>query len=53
MSHLRKAAIEQEKWDLVLFWCGQIAPVLRHRKAVELMKSILEETTAYFNHFKI
>jgi len=49
MSHLRKAAIEQEKWDMILFWGGQIAPVLKHRKASELMKSILEETTAYFD----
>jgi len=52
MSHIRKAAIEQEKWDMILFWSGQIAPVLKHRKAGELMKSILEETTACFNHLK-
>jgi nitronate monooxygenase len=52
MSHLRKAAIEQEKWDMVLFWGGQIAPVLKHTKAGELMKSILEETTAYFDNLK-
>src|ERR1700743_546638 len=52
MSHLRKAAIEQEKWDMILFWGGQIAPVLKHTKAGELMKSILEETTAYFDHLK-
>ncbi len=48
MSHIRKAAIEREKWDMILFWGGQIAPVLKHTKAGELMKSILEETTAYF-----
>jgi nitronate monooxygenase len=52
MSHLRKAAIEQQKWDLILFWSGQIAPVLKHRRAGELMKSILEETTAYFDDLK-
>jgi nitronate monooxygenase len=52
MSHLRKAAIEQEKWDMILFWGGQIGPVLKHRKAGELMKSILEETSAYFGHLK-
>ena len=45
MSHLRKAAIEKEKWDLIYFWSGQIAPVLKHRKANELMKSLIEETT--------
>jgi len=52
MSHLRKAAIEQEKLDMILFWSGQIAPILKHTKAAELMKSILEETTAYFDHLK-
>src|ERR1700733_594334 len=52
MSHLRKAAIEQEKWDMILFWGGQIAPVLKHTKAADLMKSILDETSAYFNHLK-
>ncbi len=52
MSHLRKAAIEQEKWDMIIFWGGQIAPILKHTKASELMNSILEETTAYFNHLK-
>ena len=50
MSHLRKAAIEQEKWDMILFWGGQIAPILKHTKAGVLMKSILEETTAHFDH---
>ncbi|MDB4904931.1 MAG: nitronate monooxygenase [Mucilaginibacter sp.] len=52
MSHLRKAAIEQENWGMILFWGGQIAPVLKHTKAAELMRSILEETTAYFDHLK-
>jgi nitronate monooxygenase len=52
MSHLRKAAIEQEKWDMIIFWGGQIAPVLKHTKAAELMKSIVVETTAYFDHLK-
>ena len=52
MSHIRKAAIEQEKWDMILFWGGQIAPVLKHTKAAELMRSVIEETTAYYNHLK-
>jgi nitronate monooxygenase len=52
MSAIRKAAIEQEKWDMILFWGGQIAPILKHTKAVELMGSIIEETTAYFEHLK-
>jgi len=52
MSTITKAATAQEKWDMILFWGGQIAPVLKHTKAGELMKSILEETTAYFDRLK-
>ncbi len=43
MSSLRKAALTQGKHDLVLFWSGQIAPILKHRKASELMQSLIEE----------
>jgi nitronate monooxygenase len=46
MSTLRKAAIEKQKWDLLLFWGGQIAPVLHHTKADRLMRSLIEETSA-------
>jgi len=52
MSPLRTAAIDQEKWDMILFWGGQIAPILKHTKARELTVSILEETSAYFDHLK-
>jgi nitronate monooxygenase len=52
MSPLRKAALDQEKWDMILFWGGQIAPVLKHTKAKDLMQSLIEETTAYFNGLK-
>lgn len=45
MSTLRKAALDQQKWDMVLFWGGQIAPILKHKKASELMQSIIEETS--------
>ena len=50
MSSLRKAAIDQQKWDLVLFWGGQIAPILKHKKAAELMRAIVDETTDYFKN---
>lgn len=46
MATLRKEAIARQKRDLVLFWGGQIAPVLKHKKAADLMRSLLEETTA-------
>jgi nitronate monooxygenase len=52
MSSLRKAAIEQQKWDMILFWGGQIAPILRHKKAKDLMQAIINETTDYFNDLK-
>ncbi|MBD0257853.1 MAG: nitronate monooxygenase [Cytophagales bacterium] len=45
MSSLRKAAIERQKHDMVLFWGGQIAPILKHTKAARLMQSLVEETT--------
>lgn len=53
MSPIRKAALEQQKWDMILFWCGQIAPILKHRKAEALMNSLIDETTAYFNDLKV
>lgn len=43
MSSLRKAALIQNKHELVLFWSGQIAPILKHRKAGELMLALIEE----------
>jgi nitronate monooxygenase len=52
MAHIRKAAIEQEKWDMILFWGGQIAPLLKYTKAAELMRAVIEETTAHFEHLK-
>ena len=45
MSPLRKAAIDQHKWDMILFWGGQIAPILKHTKAADLMQSLIEETS--------
>jgi nitronate monooxygenase len=45
MSSLRQAALEQQKWDMILFWSGQIAPILKHTKAAELMQSLIEGTT--------
>jgi nitronate monooxygenase len=53
MSPLRKAALDQQKWDMILFWGGQIAPVLKHKKAADLMVSLIEETNTYFNDLKI
>jgi nitronate monooxygenase len=52
ISPLRKAALDQQKWDMILFWGGQISPILKHTKANELMRSLIEETSAYFNDLK-
>jgi nitronate monooxygenase len=52
MASLRKAALEQEKWDMILFWGGQIAPLLKHTKAAALMASLIKETDDYFSHLK-
>lgn len=52
ISPLRKAALDQQKWDMILFWGGQIAPILKHTKAKELTQSLIEETNAYFDDLK-
>ena len=44
--------VSRKKWDMILFWGGQIAPVLKHTKAKDLMESILNETNAYYNDLK-
>jgi nitronate monooxygenase len=45
MGALRKAALEQQKNDFVFFWAGQIAPILKHKKASTLMQSLIEEAS--------
>jgi len=52
MASLRKAAIDQQQWDMILFWGGQIAPILTHSKASALMQSLIEETTKIMPHEK-
>ena len=49
MRPLRSASLDQGKHDMVLFWGGQIAPILKHRKARELMDSLITETTNYLS----
>jgi nitronate monooxygenase len=46
MASLRKAALAQKKHDMVLFWGGQIAPVIKNHKAADLMQSLIRETAA-------
>jgi nitronate monooxygenase len=44
MSQLRPAAAKAGRTDLVSLWSGQIAPNLKHRRAGELMRAMIEET---------
>ncbi|MBC9929018.1 NAD(P)H-dependent flavin oxidoreductase [Chitinophaga qingshengii] len=48
MSSLRKAALDREQWDMIQFWGGQIAPILKHNRADALMHALIKETTALF-----
>lgn len=43
----REAAIDRKKWELIFMWGGQIASVLKHRTAIDLMNSLLAEANAY------
>ena len=49
MSPLRQQAIAQNKLEMILLWGGQIAPLLKYRKAAELMHALIEETSAYLH----
>lgn len=42
---MKKAAKEQERPDLMSLWCGQSAPLLKHRDARALMAVLIEETS--------
>ncbi|PSL35027.1 NAD(P)H-dependent flavin oxidoreductase [Chitinophaga ginsengisoli] len=53
ISSLRSAAVQQQKWDMVYFWGGQIAPILKHTKATTLIQSLIEETSACFVDLKV
>jgi nitronate monooxygenase len=46
MTQIKNAAIEQNRHDLVTFWAGQIAPILKHNKASVLFDSLVAETKA-------
>ena len=39
-AQLRKAALEAGRTDMVSLWSGQSAPLLKHRRAAELMRSL-------------
>ena len=45
MGVLKSAAGEHQRSDLMSLWCGQSAPLLRHRDARSLMAALIEETS--------
>jgi nitronate monooxygenase len=52
LSGLRQGAIDQKKWELIQIWGGQIARLLTHKKASELMAALIHETGACFETMK-
>jgi nitronate monooxygenase len=45
---LREAAINRKKWELIFVWGGQIASVLKHRKAADLMNALIRDTDSFY-----
>lgn len=41
---LKRAAIEQNRPELMSLWCGQVAPLLKYRDAKSLIEALMEET---------
>lgn len=50
-AHLRGAALKAGRSDLVAMWSGQSAPLLRHRKAGQLVDALITQTTAAVRRF--
>jgi len=48
---LREAALAQGQADLLWLWAGQAAPLLRYRKAGELMAAVVREADQIFAKF--
>jgi len=46
ISSLSAAAVAQNKADMITFWSGQIAPLLKHKSAEKLFQSLVSETDA-------
>ncbi len=39
----REAAIDRKKWEMIFAWGGQIASVLKHRRAADLMNAMIRD----------
>jgi nitronate monooxygenase len=45
-AQLKAAALAANRSDLISLWSGQSAPLLKHRRATELLRSLMTETGA-------
>ncbi len=43
-AHLKSAALEAGRTDVIALWCGQSAPLLKYRNATQLMKSLAADS---------
>jgi nitronate monooxygenase len=43
MAPLKAAALAQGRTDLINFWSGQAAPLLKHHKAGDVMQELIDE----------
>jgi nitronate monooxygenase len=48
-AQLKSAALSQSRADLLALWCGQSAPLLRHKNARALMESLIAQTAEVFD----
>lgn len=45
-AQLKTAALAANRADVISLWSGQGAPLLKHRRAAELLRSLVDETAA-------
>lgn len=48
ISPLRSAALKQKKTELITFWAGQAAPIVKEKNARELMLSLIDEVDVIY-----
>jgi len=48
ISTLSKAAVAQGKSELITFWAGQIAPILKYKKTDELFHSLISQVDSIY-----
>lgn len=51
-AQLKAAATKLDRDDLVPLWSGQSAPLLRYRKARDLIQALIEQTSAQLSHMQ-